>query len=132
MSSKKFNPFKDFQSDQIQRSSCKIFTGSLRMQECRSYGFIFQIINLLIESWGVRLTCLDYNNFKLLTSHYFSLLLSTSMLWYCRLFEQSGTVYHETSSLHNYWMLFSLVDGQAHIKRNAISNEINNVSSFLQ
>ena len=26
MSSKKFNPFKDFQSDQIQRSSRKIFT----------------------------------------------------------------------------------------------------------
>ena len=26
MSSKKFNPFKDFQSDQWQRSSCKIFT----------------------------------------------------------------------------------------------------------
>ena len=26
MSSMKFNPFKDFQSDQVQRSSCKIFT----------------------------------------------------------------------------------------------------------
>ena len=26
MSSKKFNPFKDFQTDQLQRSSCKIFT----------------------------------------------------------------------------------------------------------
>ena len=35
MSSKKFNPFKDFQSDQIQRSSRKIFTALiLRMQEC--------------------------------------------------------------------------------------------------
>ena len=26
MSFKKFNPFKDFQADQIQRSFCKIFT----------------------------------------------------------------------------------------------------------
>ena len=38
------------------------------------------------------------NIFKLLTWHYFSLLLSTSMLWYCRRFEQSETVYNETSS----------------------------------
>ena len=35
MSSKKFNPFKDFQSDQIQRSSRKIFHWSLHVQECR-------------------------------------------------------------------------------------------------
>ena len=68
MSSKKFNPFKDFQSDQIQRSSRKIFTAHYA---CRNValnltpvtgttnGFIFQIINSLIESWGVRLTWFD-------------------------------------------------------------------------
>ena len=43
MSSKKFNPYKDFQSDQLQRSSRKIFTAHLRMQESQfefdtSYG----------------------------------------------------------------------------------------------
>ena len=62
MSCNKLNPFKDFQSDQIQRSSRKIFHCSLRMQKCRfefdtSYtgttnGLIFQIINSLVESWG--------------------------------------------------------------------------------
>ena len=68
MSSKKLNPFKDFQFDQIQRSSCKIFTAHYA---CRNAAlnltpvmgttneFIFQIINSLIESWGVCLTCLD-------------------------------------------------------------------------
>ena len=71
MSSKKFNPSKDLQSDQIQRSSLTIFHCSLRMQECRfefetivagtTDGFIFQIITSLIESWGVRLTCFDCN-----------------------------------------------------------------------
>ena len=67
----KLNPFKDFQSDQIQRSSRKIFTAQYA---CRNAdlnftlvtgttinGFIFQIINSLIESEGVRLTCLDCN-----------------------------------------------------------------------
>ena len=61
MSSKKLNPFKDFQSDQIQRSSRKIFTAHYA---CRNAAlnltpvtgttnrFIFQIINSLIESWG--------------------------------------------------------------------------------
>ena len=68
MSLKKFNPFKDFQSDQIQRSFCKIFTAhyacrnadlNLTLVTGRTNKFIFQIINSLIESWGVRLTCLD-------------------------------------------------------------------------
>ena len=70
MSSKKLNPFKDFQSDQIQRSSRKIFTAH---DACRnaalnltpgtgtSNGFIFQIINSLMESWGVGLTWFDCN-----------------------------------------------------------------------
>ena len=57
----KFNPFKDFQSDQIQRSSRKIFTAqyacrnadlNLTLVTARgtTNGFIFQIINSLIES----------------------------------------------------------------------------------
>ena len=70
MSSKKLNQFKDFQSDQIQRISRKIFTAhytcrntALNLTPVRgtTNGFIFQIINSLIESWGVRLTCLDCN-----------------------------------------------------------------------
>ena len=67
MSSKKFIPFKDFQSDQIQRSCCKIFTAHYACRNSdlnltrTTNGVIFQIINLLIESWGVRLTCLDCN-----------------------------------------------------------------------
>ena len=67
-SSKKFNPFKDLQSDQIQKSSFKIFTAryacrnadlNLTVVMVMTNGFIFQIINSLIECWGVRLTCLD-------------------------------------------------------------------------
>ena len=70
MSSKLFYPFKDFQSDQIQRSSRKIFTAHYACRNAAlnltpvtgtTNGFIFQIINLLIEFWGVRLTCLDCN-----------------------------------------------------------------------
>ena len=61
MSSKKLNPFKDFQSDQIQRSSRKIFTAhytcinatlNLTPVTGTTNRFIFQIINSLIESWG--------------------------------------------------------------------------------
>ena len=72
MSSKKLNPFKDFQSDQIQRSSCKIFTAHYACRNATlnltpvtgtNNGFIFQIINSLIESWGVRLTWFDCNTF---------------------------------------------------------------------
>ena len=68
MSSKKLNPFKDFQSDQIQRSSRKIFTAHYACRNAAlnltpvtgtTNGFIFQIINSLIESWGVRLTWFD-------------------------------------------------------------------------
>ena len=68
MSSKKFNPFKDFQSDKIQRSSCKIFLAHYASRNADlnftlvmewANGFVFQIINSLIESWGVRLTWLD-------------------------------------------------------------------------
>ena len=68
MSSKKINPFKDFQTDQIQRSSRKIFTAHYACRNAAmnltpvtgtTNGFIFQIINSLIESWGVRLTWFD-------------------------------------------------------------------------
>ena len=68
MSSKNFNSFKDFQSDQIQTSSCKLFTAhyacsnsdlNLTLVTGTTNGFIFRIISSLIESWGVRLTCFD-------------------------------------------------------------------------
>ena len=68
MSSKNLNPFKDFRSDQIQRSSRKIFTAHYACKNAAlnltpvtrtTNGFIFQIINSLIESWGVCLTWLD-------------------------------------------------------------------------
>ena len=70
MSSKNFNSFKDFQSDQIQTSSRKLFTAhyagsnfefNLTLVMGMTTRFIFQIINSLIESWGVRLTCFDCN-----------------------------------------------------------------------
>ena len=67
MSSKNFNSFKDFQSDQIQASSRKLFTAhsnsdlNLTLVMGTTNGFIFQIIISLIESWGVRLTCFDCN-----------------------------------------------------------------------
>ena len=73
MSSKKLNPFKDFQSDQIQRSSRKIFTAHYAYRNAAlnltpvmgmTNGFIFQIINSLIESWGVRLTWFDCKELK--------------------------------------------------------------------
>ena len=62
MSSKNLNPLKDFQSDQIQRSSCKILTAHYACRNAAlnltpvtgtTSGYIFQIINSLIESWGV-------------------------------------------------------------------------------
>ena len=55
----KFNPFKDFQSDQIQRSSRKLFTAQYACRNAdlnftlvtgTTNGLIFQIINSLIES----------------------------------------------------------------------------------
>ena len=67
MSSKNFNSFKDFQSDQMQTSSRKLFTAhsnfdlNLTLVTGTTNGFIFQIINSLIECWGVRLTCFDCN-----------------------------------------------------------------------
>ena len=70
MSSKKLNPFKDFQSDQIKRSSRKIFTAHYAWRNAflnltpvtrTTNGFTFQIINSLIESWGVRLTFVSNN-----------------------------------------------------------------------
>ena len=76
MSSKKLNPFKDFQSDQIQRSSRKIFTAHYACRNAAlnltpvtgtTNGFIFQIISSLIESWGVRLTWFDCNSGARLT-----------------------------------------------------------------
>ena len=72
MSSKKLNPFKDFQSDQIQRSSRKIITAHYACRNTAlnltpvtgtTNGFIFQIINSLIESWGVRLNWFECNKF---------------------------------------------------------------------
>ena len=77
MSSKKLNPFKDFQSDQMQRSSRKIFTAHYACRNAAlnltpvtgtTYGFIFQMINSLIESWGLRLTWFDCNIKVLLVS----------------------------------------------------------------
>ena len=71
MSSKNFNSFKDFQSDQIQTSSCKLFTAhyacsnsdlNLTLVTGTTNGLNFQIINSLIASWGVRLTCFDCKN----------------------------------------------------------------------
>ena len=68
MSSKNINSFKDFQSDQIQTSSRKLFTAhyacsnfdlNLTLVTGTSNGFIFQRINSLTETWGVRLTCFD-------------------------------------------------------------------------
>ena len=69
MSSKKLNPFRDFQSDEIQ-SSRKIFTAHYACRNAAlnltpvtgtTNGFIFQIINSVIESWGVSLTYFDCN-----------------------------------------------------------------------
>ena len=66
LASKNFNSFKDFQSDQIQTSSRKLFTAHFACRNSdlnltpvtgTTNGFTFQIINSLIESWGVRLTC---------------------------------------------------------------------------
>ena len=57
MSSKTFNPFKDFQPDQMQRSSVRIFTTHSAYFDT-SYGerltdSFFQIVNSVIESfWG--------------------------------------------------------------------------------
>ena len=71
MSSKNFNSFKDFQSDQIQTSSRKLFTVhyacgnsdlNLTPVTGTTNAFIFQIINSLIESLGVRFTCFDCKN----------------------------------------------------------------------
>ena len=62
------NNLRDFQSDQIQRSSHKIFTAHYACRNAAlnltpvmgtTNGFIFQIINSVIESWGVRLTYFD-------------------------------------------------------------------------
>ena len=58
-------------SDQIKTSSRKLFTAhyarsnsdlNLTPVTGTTNGFIFQIINSLIESWGVRLTCFDCKN----------------------------------------------------------------------
>ena len=67
---KQFYPFKDVQSEQIQKISHKIFTAQYTYRNANlnltvvtgmTNRFIFQIINLSIESWRVRLTCLDCN-----------------------------------------------------------------------
>ena len=75
MSSKKFYPLKGFKSDLKQRSSRKIFTTNYACRNAdlnltvitgTTNGFIFQTINLLMGSLGVRLTCLDCNGCYLL------------------------------------------------------------------
>ena len=71
MSSKTFSPFKDFQSDQMQRSCRKIFTTHFACMNAGSNltpvtgttnpgltDSFSQIINSLIESFGLKLTCL--------------------------------------------------------------------------
>ena len=45
--------------------ACRNATVNLTPVTGTTNGFIFQIINSLIESWGVRLTCLDCNRFYL-------------------------------------------------------------------
>ena len=69
LAGKEINPFKDFLSCKIQRSSRKIFTAhyacrnaafNLTLVTATTNGFIFRIIRSLIESWGVRLTCLNW------------------------------------------------------------------------
>ena len=71
MSSKTFSPFKDFQSDQMQRSCRKIFTTHFACMNAGSNltpvtgttnpgltDSFSQIINSLIESFELKLTCL--------------------------------------------------------------------------
>ena len=80
MSSKKFlNPFKDVRSDQIQGSSRKISTAHCACRNAdlnftlvtgTTNGFIFQIFILLIESWGVCLTCLDCKEYDYVRSFF--------------------------------------------------------------
>ena len=73
MSSKTFNPFKDFQSDQKQRSSRKKFTTHFACMNADSNltpvtgttnpglkDSLFQIINSLIESFELKLTSLPW------------------------------------------------------------------------
>ena len=92
MSSKKLNPCKDFQSDQIPRSSRKIFNAhyacrndalNLTPVTGTTNGFIFQIINSLIESWGVRLTWFDcnYSQYYVPVAHVFTWLNLLSRRW---------------------------------------------------
>ena len=103
MSSKNLNPFKDFQSDQIQRSSRKILPAHYACRNAAlnltpvtgmTNGFIFQIINLLIESWGVRLTCFDCKRLMTSEAHQESISLN------CR--EASGSMSSQTSSSSSF------------------------------
>ena len=73
MSSKQFYPFKDVQSDQIQKGYCKKSTVyhacrnanlKLTLVATMTNGFLFKIIDSLMVSIGVRLTwrdCKDTN-----------------------------------------------------------------------
>ena len=72
LSSKKFYPFKDFQSDQVQRTCRKIFTAhyacrnadlNLTLVTGAANRFIFHIISSL-RSCGVCFTCLDCRKVK--------------------------------------------------------------------
>ena len=76
MSSNKFHPLKDFQSVQIQRSSHNIFTAHYVCRNAKLNltpvagttinGFIFQIINSLIESWVYAWPALTVISFSIL------------------------------------------------------------------
>ena len=48
MSFKKLNPFKDFQSDQIQRSSRKIFTAHYAWTD----GFKYSFFSRVVDEWN--------------------------------------------------------------------------------
>ena len=106
MSSKKLNPFKDFQSDQIQRSSRKIFTAHYACRNTAlnltpvtgtTNGFIFQIMNSLIESWGVRLIWFDCNDVTFFNSFLFSALYSSR---YVLVFASTFTWHIQESGMH--------------------------------
>ena len=95
MSSKQFYPFKDFQSDQIKRSSLKIST---TLYACRNAdlnltlvmgttcGFIFQIINSLTESWEGTLDLPWLYQVKINEKNHFSTVIMMSLFRWFSLF----------------------------------------------
>ena len=79
MSSKKLNPFKDFQSDQIQRSSRKIFTAHYA---CRNAALnltpVTGTTNGFIFLAGLRLTWFDCRIYRGM-QHFVFVILSSIM-----------------------------------------------------